>query len=212
MTHTIPVLCLCLIGATATAQQEQQTPAPPQGTVLFNRNQETEQTQPTNKPESVSKDVVKIPDAERDSLTFTAYDLDVHITPASSHLAAHARFTVRNSGPAPLERLALQLTSTLQWENLALATPSGVQPLKFVQQTINTDADHTGQATEAIVTLPHPLAPGDTLDLTAIYSGSIEFSARRLDVIDAPPSQAAHADWDVITPDTTSLRGFGNVL
>ena len=212
MTHTIPVLCLCLLAATATAQQEQQTPAPPQGTVLFNRNQETEQTQPTNKPESVSKDVVKIPDAERDSLTFTAYDLDVHITPASSHLAAHARFTVRNSGPAPLERLALQLTSTLQWENLGLATPSGVQPLKFVQQTINTDADHTGQATEAIVTLPHPLAPGDTLDLTAIYSGPIEFSARRLDVIDAPPSQAAHADWDVITPDTTSLRGFGNVL
>jgi hypothetical protein len=212
LTHTIPVFCLCLLAATATAQQEPQQPLPPQGTVLFNRDQETEQTKPVNNPAPVSKETVKIPDAERDSLTFTAYDLDVHITPASSHLAVHARFTVRNSGPAPLDRLALQLSSTLQWENLALATPTGVQPLKFIQQTINTDADHTGQATEAIVTLPKPLAPGDTLDLTAIYSGPIEFSARRLDVIDAPPSQAAHADWDAITPDTTALRGFGNVL
>ena len=212
MTHTIPVLCLCLLAATGIAQQEQQPPPPPQGTVLFNRNQETEQTKPANNPGPVSKETVKIPDAERDSLSFTAYDLDVHISPASSHLAVHARFTVRNSGPAPLERLALQLSSTLQWENLALATPTGVQPLKFIQQTINTDADHTGQATEAVVTLTKPLAPGDTLDLTAIYSGPIEFSARRLDVIDAPPSQAAHADWDAITPDTTALRGFGNVL
>ena len=114
--------------------------------------------------------------------------------------------------PPPSTRLALQLSSTLRWENLALATPSGVQPLKFVQQTISTDADHTGQATEAVITLPHPLAPGETLDLTAIYSGPIEFSARRLDVIDAPPSQAAHADWDAITANTTALRGFGNVL
>ncbi|RSL17729.1 hypothetical protein EDE15_3272 [Edaphobacter aggregans] len=215
---TRTLLALCLFAATASAQtpQDQQpTPAPappPQGTVLFNRNQDTEQPQPAAKPAPASQETIKIPDAERNSLTFTAYDLDVHITPASSHLAVHARFTVRNSGSAPLERLALQLSSTLQWENLALTTPTGVQPLKFVQQTINTDADHTGQATEAVVTLPHPLAPGDTLDLSAIYSGPIEFSARRLDVIDAPPSQAAHADWDAITPDTTALRGFGNVL
>lgn len=209
MTHTL--LALCLLAATAQAQQEQQPP-PPQGTVLFNRNQETEQTKPADKLLIQSKDAIKVPNSERDSLTFSAYDLDVHIRPASSHLAVHARFSVRNTGAAPLERLALQLSSTLRWENLALATPSGIQPLKFVQQTINTDADHTGQATEAIVTLPHPLAPGETLDLTAIYSGPIEFSARRLDVIDAPPSQAAHADWDAITPDTTALRGFGNVL
>jgi hypothetical protein len=210
LTHT--TLALCLLAATATAQQEPQQPPPPQGTVLFNRNQETEQTQSANKPAPVSKDTIKVPDAERDSLVFTAYDLNVHITPASSELAVHAHFTVRNSGPAPLDRLALQLSSTLQWENLALATPSGVQPLKFIQQAINTDADHTGQAMEAIITLPNPLAPGNTLDLTAIYSGPIAFSARRLDVIDAPPSQAAHADWDAITPDRTALRGFGNVL
>jgi Peptidase family M1 domain len=210
LTHTL--LALCLLATTAQAQQEQQQPPPPQGTVLFNRNQETEQTQPAAKPEPQPKDTIKIPDAERDSLTFTTYDLDVHITPATSQLAAHARFTVRNSSPAALDRLALQISSTLRWETLTLSTPTGVQPLKFVQQTINTDADHTGQATEAVITLPHPLAPGDTLNLTAIYSGPIEFSARRLDVIDAPPSQAAHADWDAITSDTTALRGFGNVL
>ncbi|HEY6375809.1 MAG TPA: M1 family aminopeptidase [Edaphobacter sp.] len=211
MTHTL--LALCLLAPTATAQEIQpQAPPSPQGTVLFNRNQETEQKQPTNQSEAVSKETVKIPDAERDSLVFTAYDLDAHVIPASSQLAVHARFGVRNSGAAPLDRLALQLSSTLRWENLALATSAGVQPLKFVQQIIHTDADHTGEATEAVITLPHPFAPGDTLDLTAIYSGPIEFSARRLDVIDAPPSQAARTDWDAITPEVSGLRGFGNVL
>jgi hypothetical protein len=211
LTNTL--LALCLLAATAAAQEtQQQPPLPPQGTVLFNRNQETEQSQAANKSESLSKEKIEIPDSERDSIVFTAYDLDVHITPASSQLAVHARFSVRNSGPAPLERLALQLSSTLHWENIAVATPTGVQPLRFVQQAIKTDADHTGQATEAVVSLPHPLMPGDTLDLTAVYSGTIEFSATRLDVIDAPPSQAARTDWDAIGPEVTAVRGFGNVL
>jgi hypothetical protein len=53
---------------------------------------------------------------ERDSLTFLAYDLDVHLIPRQESLAARARMTVRNDGDQPLKRIALQLSSTLKWE------------------------------------------------------------------------------------------------
>ncbi|WP_263366391.1 M1 family aminopeptidase [Edaphobacter bradus] len=188
-------------------------PAPPPGTVLFNRNINQEQTpQPPAQQPAPEKELVTPTDAERASLTFTAYDLALHISPATSHLAAHAQFTVKNTGPSPLPRLALQLSSTLHWESVTLRTAGSTQPLTFAEHPLDTDADHTGQATEAVITLPQPLAPGTTLDLTAIYSGEIPFSAERLERIGAPLDKAAAADWDAITPSLTALRGFGNVL
>ena len=108
-----------------------------------------------------------VTDAERSSLTFTAYDLDVHLTPAQSQLAVHAGFTVRNSGKEPLARLVFQISSSLQWESFAMRSGGRVSPLPFAAQTIDTDADHTGKATEAVVTLPQPLEPGASLELTA---------------------------------------------
>src|SRR5258705_3631366 len=87
-----------------------------------------------------------------------------------------------------------------------------VSPLSFTVQTIDTDADHTGKATEAVVSLPQPLTPGATLELTSLYSGEVTQSAERLERIGAPLDQAAHADWDQISPEWTALRGFGNVL
>jgi hypothetical protein len=50
------------------------------------------------------------------------------------------------------------------------------------------------------------------VELTTFYSGEIEQSAKRLERIGAPVDQAAEADWDKIAPDSTALRGFGNVL
>jgi Peptidase family M1 domain len=79
-------------------------------------------------------------------------------------------------------------------------------------QIIDTDADHTGKATEAVVSLPEPLQPGASLDLTSFYSGEVTQSAERLERIGAPLDQAARADWDQISPERTALRGFGNVL
>lgn len=87
-----------------------------------------------------------------------------------------------------------------------------IAPLVFVQQAIDTDADHTGKAQEAIVTLPQPLASGSSIELTAFYSGTIEQSGERLERIGAPEDQAAHADWDAISTERTAVRGFGNVL
>ncbi len=213
---------LVIVFAQALSAQTQQQPAPaapeiPNGTVLFNRNsdqdsnREQQHSQPTPKP-ARAQELITPTDAERASLTFSSYDLDLHIVPATSHLAAHALFTVRNTGTAPLPRIALQLSSTLHWESISVRILGHPQPLTFGQHSLDTDADHTGQATEAVVTLPQPLAPGATLDLAALYSGDIPVSAHRLERIDAPPDQATYADWDAITPNLTALRGFGNVL
>ena len=198
----------------AAGAQETQSPADastPHGTVLFDKDQNAAPVE--KKPDgAAAQPVVAFTDAERASLIFTAYDLDVHLVPARSQIAVHARFTVRNSGAAPLERLGIQLSSSLRWETFAMRSAERIVPLSFVQQTIDTDADHTGKAQEAVVTLPQPLAPGASVELTAIYSGTIEQSGERLERIGAPAEQAAQADWDAITAERTALRGFGDVL
>ena len=131
-----------------------------------------------------------VTDAERASLVFTAYDLDVHLAPAQSHLAVRASFTVKNCGKEPLPRLVLQISSSLHWENFALRSGGRVSPLSFTEQTIDTDADHTGKAAEAVVSLPQPLEPGASVDLTSFYSGDVVQSAERLERIGAPLDQA----------------------
>jgi hypothetical protein len=192
------------------------TPSPteettPHGKILFNRNQDSPATEKL--ATTPAKPAIEaVTDAERSALTFTAYDLDVHLAPAQSHLEAHVRFTVRNSGKEPLTRLPLQISSSLHWESFSLRSGERVSPLSFIEQTIDTDADHTGKASEAVVSLPQPLTPGTTLDLTSLYSGEVTQSAERLERIGAPLDQAAHADWDQISPEWTALRGFGNVL
>ncbi len=194
----------------------QATPPPttdttvPHGKVLFNRDQDSPASE--KKAKTPEQRVVAVTDAERASLTFSAYDLDVHLTPAQSHLAVHAGFTVKNSGKEPLPRLTFQISSSLQWESFAMRSDGRVSPLTFTVQTVDTDADHTGKATEAVVSLPQPLQAGASLELTGFYSGEVTQSAERLERIGAPLDQAARADWDQINPERTALRGFGNVL
>jgi hypothetical protein len=187
------------------------SPPPPQGKVLFDRNLDSPEVEKKDKP-PVNQVAIEVSDAERTSLTFTAYDLDVHVTPAQSMLAVHSRFTVKNSGKAPLTRLVFQISSALSWESFAMQSDGRVVPLTFTQHAIDTDADHTGKATEAVVSLPKPLEPGASLALTGFYSGEVVQSAERLERIGAPLDQASHADWDVVTSEHTALRGFGNVL
>ena len=107
---------------------------------------------------------------------------------------------MRNSGKEPLTRLALQISSSLHWESFAQRSGERVSPLSFTEQTIDTDADHTGKAKEAVVSLAQPLESGATLELTSLYSGEVTQSAERLERIGAPLDQAAHADWDQISP------------
>jgi hypothetical protein len=154
---------------------------------------------------------VTVTDEERDAITFTAYDLELHLVPAVSGIEAHANFTVRNDGKAALKQVALQVSSSLAWDSLRVRA-GGTAAGTFVQHRLDTDADHTGVAREAVLTLAQPLALGASLNLTAIYSGSIGVSAERLERIGAPADQAEKADWDTISPDLTALRGYGNVM
>ena len=184
--------------------------AAPHGKVLFNRDQDSPAQKAVKVP--AKQPAVAVTDSERSSLTFTAYDLDVHLATVQSNLAVHARFTVKNSGKQTLDRLVFQISSSLRWESFAMRAAGRVSELPFTVENVDTDADHTGKATEAVVSLPEPLQPGGSLEMSGLYSGEVVQSAERLVRIGAPSDQAAHTDWDKISPEGTALRGFGNVL
>ena len=209
----LAVLTSVLVVSLSAEGQTPPQPTPdqpaPQGKVLFNRGEDSAEQKAAKAP---VEQQVEVTDEERGSLTFTGYDLDVHLTPAQSRLAVHAGFTVTNSGKEPLKRLVFQVSSSLQWESFAMRSGGQVSPLTFTVQTIDTDADHTGKVMEAVVSLPEALAPGASVELTSFYSGEVVQSAERLERIGAPIDQAVRADWDQISSEWTGLRGFGDVL
>jgi hypothetical protein len=207
-------------GDTTAAPAEQAAPdanAAPEGE--SSSQAESSSSQPealSNQPQALQRTMppdaaVTVTDEERDAITFTAYDLELHLVPAVSGIEAHANFTVRNDGKVALKQVAVQVSSSLAWDSLRVRA-GGTAAGTFVQHRLDTDADHTGVAREAVLTLAQPLAPGASLDLTAIYSGSIGVSAQRLERIGAPADQAEKADWDTISPELTGLRGYGNVM
>ena len=193
------LLALFLLAPALPAQQE--AIPPPTGKVL----QETPTT-PAQSPDALP--AVPITDTDRTAIHIDSLSLDLHLTPAESLEETHATLTLRNLTDHPLTRIPLQISSTLHWVTLSGGA--------FTQSPIATDTDHTGYAQEAVLTPAIPLGPGQTLTLTAFYTGEIEPSAARLTVLGATPEQAAQTDWDAILPtsdDTsTGLRGFGNVL
>ena len=147
-------------------------------------------------------------DSERSALTYTDFDFDVRLRPAENRLAVRALVTVRNDSKVSLAHIPLQLSSTLNWEQIR----ANNQPLLFTVATLNSDADHTGQLNEAIITPLSPLAPGASLQIDVSYSGTVTLSAKRLLAIGTPQDIAEHSDWDRISADFTGLRGFGNVV
>ena len=198
------------------SQPSQQQPAPqpskPAGKVLFQRSLDANgntvnTTGLAAKPTPQTAGAPTVSDAERQSLTVTGLDLDVRLNTAAQQLAARAIVTVRNTGKDPLPRIPLQISSSLNWERVRI---SG-RDVQFPVATLNSDADHTGQLHEATVPLAEPLAPGATLQLDVLYSGTVSATARRLLSVGTPEDSAAHSDWDEISPAFTGLRGFGNV-
>src|ERR1700732_4793978 len=95
---TVLVLSSVAMPQTTPAATEETAP---HGKVLFKRDQDSPAVEKTTKSPA-EHPIVAVTDAERAALTFTAYDLDVHLAPTQSHLAVHAGFTVRNSGKEPL--------------------------------------------------------------------------------------------------------------
>ena len=198
------------------ATKPDESPAQPSsnGKVLFSRSLDDEKAadaakaDPTAIQNSAITNALQATDEERNALTFVAYDLDVRLVPRQESLAVRAHIVVRNDGEKPLQRLALQLSSTLKWEQIRAL---GVG-LKFAQHPLDSDADHTGSINEAVVSLPKEVAPKEQLSLDVLYSGQVPLSGERLERIGAPNAVAEKSDWDRVAVDFVALRGFGNVV
>ena len=241
--HATRLLPLTLLLASLTAQAQNTTPAtppptpPPAGQVLFESHgtppptpdDDTPPPPPEAAPNAKAPTGPVLTDEQRSGLLFTAYDLDARIDPATNHLSMRARVTVRNITNEPLSRVALQISSTLHWDSASLVAAAHATPLIVTQHLLDTDTDHTGKSSEVVLDLPAPLAPGDTLTLDTLYSGSLAANTTRLERLGASSTQALTTDWDAIDSGATSgssssssdealyllpvaLRGFGNVL
>jgi hypothetical protein len=183
----------------------------PKGQVILSRSidengETTTQTGPAKTPEMIKAPTAE--DAERRAVTFTDFDMDVHLRTEAHQIAIRALLTVRNDGKAPLTRIPLQISSSLNWERIRVLG----KDISFQVATLNSDSDHTGQLHEAAVPLAEPLAPGASGQLDVTYSGTIVASAQRLLAIGTPEDVALHSDWDQIDTEFTGLRGFGNVV
>jgi hypothetical protein len=197
------ILCgsfVCVYGSFA-QQTPSSTSSQPQ--VLFSGPQKTAPAEA-----AAPAAATKVTDAERSAVTFTAYDLNVHLTPHAQSLEVHARVTVRNDGNAALKEIPLQLSSTLHFEAIGV----GGKRVEFTQAMVNSDVDHSGQLREAAVPLEEALAPKASLTLDVDYGGEIPVNAMRLTAIGTPGVAAEASDWDRISDEFTGLRGFGNVV
>lgn len=191
------------------AETGEEQHANPNAKVIFSRSDDEE---PRAKSETahaaVPKATVEVTDQERGAVTYMAYDFDVHLALREHTLSVRARLELRNDGDQPLTVIPIQISSSLHWEGVSL----NGKPLPMSVTTVNSDANHTGQLSEAAVELPAPLAPKGTLRLEAVYSGPVEVDARRLIALGTPDDLAEHSDWDRISENFTGLRGFGDVV
>lgn len=194
-------------------QQDQPVITQPSGKVLFHRSLDANGNTvngsgPQVKPATQTVAAPSVTDADRQAIVVTGLDLDVRLNTPAQEIAARGTVTVRNSGKAPVSRIPLQLSSSLNWESIRIAG----HDVPLAVATINSDADHTGELREAVASPGSPLKPGATLQLEVLYSGPIATTARRLVSVGTPDDLAAHSDWDEISSDFTGLRGFGNVV
>ncbi len=144
---------------------------------------------------------------DRESFSFTNYDLTLQVDPDQHRLGVRGKITLRNGSPTPQKVAALQISSSLNWRSVK----SSEKPLQFVSQPYTSDIDHTGSLSEAIVTLPQPVAPQATIELEVAYEGVIMLDATRLTRIGAPQDVANSTDWDQIDAKFTAVRGVGYV-
>jgi hypothetical protein len=181
-----------------------EVPVAPPGKVILSRSIEDAATPATP---SMVQAGAPATDAERQAITFLAYDLDVHLRPREHAMAVRARIQLRNDSSNPLNRLALQISSSLQWTSVHV----GDTTASFTQQLLSSDIDHTGSLREAVIPLARPLAPQQSIAVDVTYEGDAGLSATRLEQIGTPDDVAEASDWDRVADEFVGLRGFGNV-
>jgi hypothetical protein len=144
---------------------------------------------------------------DREAFTFTVYDLKLELDPMQHRLGARGKITVRNDSTVPQRNVTLQISSSLDWRSIRV----GDRPVQFTTHLLTSDIDHTGGLSEAIVSLPEPVAPKATVELEIGYEGVIVQDATRLTRIGTPEDAAQSAEWDEIGPAFTAVRGAGYV-
>jgi hypothetical protein len=144
---------------------------------------------------------------DREAFTFTNYDLTLQVEPEQHRLGVRGKITLRNDSPTPQKLSVLQISSSLDWRSIR----AGEKAVPFVKQPYTSDIDHTGGLSEAIVSLPEPIAPKGTVDLEIGYEGVIVLDATRLTRIGTPEDVAKNTDWDQIGSNFTGVRGAGYV-
>jgi hypothetical protein len=144
---------------------------------------------------------------DRHAFTFTRYDLNARIEPEQQRLGVRGKITLRNDSDSAQKNLSLQISSTLHWSSIQFEGKS----VEFVSQIYTSDIDHSGALTEAIVVLPRPVLPKQSIDLEIGYEGTIPQDATRQTRIGVPADIAKHSDWDQIGSAFTAVRGIGYV-
>src|SRR6202140_1293880 len=144
---------------------------------------------------------------DREAFTFTTYDLNVQVEPEQHRLGVRGKVTLRNDSQTPQKIAVLQISSSLDWRSIK----GGDRALQLFSQPFTSDIDHTGGLSEAIVTLPQPIAPHGTIELEIAYEGVILLDAPRLTRIGTPEDSATSTDWDQIDAKFTAVRGAGYV-
>jgi hypothetical protein len=142
---------------------------------------------------------------DREAFTFTHYDLSVRVEPEQQRLGVRGKITLRNDSATAQKIAVLQISSSLEWRSIR----AGGKLLQFVAQPYTSDIDHTGALSEAVVTLPAPVASKSTVELEIAYEGVIVLDATRFTRIRAPEAAAQATDWDQISPKFTAVRGAG---
>jgi hypothetical protein len=143
----------------------------------------------------------------REAFTITRYDLDARLDPGQQRLGARGKITLRNDSAQPQKVVALQISSSLDWRSIRVDGKT----VQFVTQPYQSDIDHTGALSEAIVTLPAEVKPKDSVEIEIGYEGVIPRDTARLTRIGVPEEIAKHSSWDQITPSFTAVRGAGYV-
>ena len=146
------------------------------------------------------------PALDREAFTFTRYELDVRLEPEQHRLGVRGKITLRNDSSTAEKDLALQISSSLDWRSIKV----NGKTVEFVTEEYNSDLDHTGSFSEAIVTVPEVPSKG-VIELEVGYEGIIPLVASRLTRIGVPEDKAKHSDWDQISKSFTAVRGIGYV-
>ena len=144
---------------------------------------------------------------DREAFTFTNYDLNVRVEPEQQRLGVRGKIALRNDSTKTQTNLSLQISSSLDWRSIRVAG----KPAHYVTQEYNSDLDHTGAFSEAIVDLLRAVPPKGTIEVEVGYEGVIPLDTSRLTRIGVPPEKAKHTDWDQISKSFTAVRGIGYV-